>query len=54
MGGGSTNAMTIIKSINDLEKLYLTKAQLVKCALQIGTDTVVCLKMIESEQKIKE
>lgn len=38
MGGGSSNAATVIKGINHLLKLKLTKEKLMKIGLKVGAD----------------
>ncbi len=38
LGGGSSNAATVIKMINELEQLHLTVAEMKQLALQLGSD----------------
>ncbi|MDA0902651.1 MAG: 4-(cytidine 5'-diphospho)-2-C-methyl-D-erythritol kinase [Proteobacteria bacterium] len=44
LGGGSSNAATMLKLLNKLYKLNLSQAQLMDLALQLGCDVPFCLQ----------
>ena len=44
LAGGSSNGAAMLKAINELCKLQLSEAELLKIALKIGADVPFCLK----------
>ncbi|MCE2926370.1 MAG: 4-(cytidine 5'-diphospho)-2-C-methyl-D-erythritol kinase [Rickettsiales bacterium] len=43
LGGGSSDAASVLLGLNDLWKLNLSDKQLAEIAIQLGSDVVVCL-----------